>query len=127
MSRNVFTMRQSLGPYVLICNTNLSYDKAVCVGHNVLKGGDTDLNGVLRMVPRTLSQFDQDFIGRTRLAREDAKFTQIQIARLLDIPQDRYKHYETRTPLPHEFVEKFCIATRVTIEWLYTGDEKKAA
>lgn len=68
--------------------------------------------------------YDQQFIERTRFARERAGYSQTEIAKLLDIPQDRYKQYETRSKLPYQFVERFTLACRISIEWLMTGKER---
>lgn len=61
------------------------------------------------------------FIARTKQARDRSGFTQAEIAKILGIKQDRYKQYETRSPLPHEFVAAFCAATRVSEVWLFNG------
>ena len=43
----------------------------------------------------------------------------MDMSKILGIDQGRYKQYETRTPLPHEFIPAFCAATRITEEWLF--------
>ena len=67
------------------------------------------------------------FIGRVRQAREAAFDTQKPMQTILDIDQGTYKQYETRTPLPHRFIPKFCAATNVSMEWLLTGEGKGPA
>lgn len=64
------------------------------------------------------------FIRRVRLARESQFDTQKPMLTILGIDQGTYKQYETRTPLPHKFIPKFCAATRVSLEWLLTGEGK---
>jgi hypothetical protein len=61
------------------------------------------------------------FLSRTKAARVNAGFTQEQIARALDMPQDKYKTYEVRSLLPHSLIERFCLITRVDPLWLLTG------
>lgn len=69
------------------------------------------------------SDYKQDFLKRTKTAREGARFTQEEIARILQITQDVYKQYETRSLLPHRLIGPFCAATRVSESWLITGQE----
>lgn len=58
---------------------------------------------------------------RTARARELSRLSQENMAILLGIDQGRYKHYEGRSLLPHEFIPRFCLAARVSISWLFTG------
>jgi len=64
------------------------------------------------------------FIRRVKQAREAAFDTQRPMQTILDVDQGTYKQYETRTPLPHRFIPKFCAATNVSLEWLLTGEGK---
>jgi hypothetical protein len=64
------------------------------------------------------------FIGRTVAARRARYETQKEICALLEVDQGTYKQYETRTPLPHRLIPKFCIATGVSMEWLLSGEGK---
>ncbi len=68
-----------------------------------------------------VSQFELEFIDRTRRARAAAGLTQDQIARELGLEQDTYKNYERVRPLPHEYVLSFCTLVSVTLGWLYAG------
>lgn len=67
------------------------------------------------------------FIRRTKLAREARFPTQNPMLTILGVEQGTYKQYETRTPLPHRFIPKFCAATGVSLEWLLTGEGKGPA
>lgn len=62
------------------------------------------------------------FIRRTKLAREATFETQKPMCTILGLDQGTYKQYESRTPLPHRYIPKFCAATRVSMEWLLTGE-----
>jgi DNA-binding XRE family transcriptional regulator len=62
------------------------------------------------------------FVRRVKQAREAAFDTQKPMMTILGVEQGTYKQYETRTPLPHRFIPKFCAATRVSMEWLLTGE-----
>lgn len=75
-------------------------------------------------MPDRMSETEEKaaFIRRTRLAREARYETQKPMLTILGIEQGTYKQYETRTPLPHRFIPKFCAATGVSVEWLLTGE-----
>lgn len=62
------------------------------------------------------------FVGRVKAARKARYKTQKPMCMLLGIEQGTYKQYETRSPLPHRFIPKFCAATGVDMEWLLTGE-----
>ncbi len=102
-------MQQDLGHSVLKSKTYLSYDYPRIHEHD----GFMDT-----MTP--LSHFKWNFIRRVRQAREDANFTQAELAKILRIKQDKYKWYETSRLMPHQYIFTFCLACHVTIEWLYT-------
>jgi DNA-binding transcriptional regulator YiaG len=69
----------------------------------------------------TEAQFRQLFTRRVKDARESAGMKQWQIAELLGIPREKYKHYEGRSLLPHYLVGRFCMLCRVDPAWLMTG------
>jgi DNA-binding XRE family transcriptional regulator len=69
----------------------------------------------------TEAQFRQLFTRRVKDARESAGMKQLQIAELLGIPRDKYKHYEGRSLLPHYLVGRFFMLCRVDPAWLMTG------
>jgi DNA-binding XRE family transcriptional regulator len=75
----------------------------------------------------TQSAFKKGFLARTAKARINAGYTQEEIALLLNVPQDKYKHYERRSFLPHHLVASFCVATRCEIAWLYGMVVKRIA
>jgi len=47
------------------------------------------------------------------------------MAVVLDVPAERYRKYENRTPLPTYLIERFALITGVTIEFLITGHAKR--
>jgi hypothetical protein len=106
-------MPPSIGQSVLKSKANLSHD----TGPELL-----DPAGMDRM---SESEEKAAFIRRTRMARE-ARFPEGQkpIYKILGIAQGTYKQYETRTPLPYRFIEKFCLACGIDIPWLLTGEGK---
>ena len=111
-SRNdeIAFMESVLGHLVLKSKANLSHDGGEFVGDN------TDMANRVSETEEKLA-----FIGRTRLARMARFNKQKPILIILGIDQGTYKQYETRTPLPHRFIPKFCAATGVEIDWLLTG------
>jgi transcriptional regulator with XRE-family HTH domain len=44
-----------------------------------------------------------------------------QMAILLGVPAERYRKYESRTPMPHALIEQFALITGVAVEFLVTG------
>jgi hypothetical protein len=75
------------------------------------------------------SAYNAELIGRVKSLREGmrtpdgARWTSEQMAKALDIPADRYRKYELRTPLPHELLERFALIVGVTVEFLVTGNK----
>lgn len=86
----------------------MSYDLGFPLGNTRPMAGASD-------------DFDQGFIERTRVARRASGFTQAEIAELFGMKQDLWKTYETRTPLPHRYIPRFCLAVRCDMIWLLTG------
>jgi transcriptional regulator with XRE-family HTH domain len=56
-----------------------------------------------------------------REAREARGWTQAQMALALGIPAERYRKYETRSPLPLYLVERFALITGRDVVYLVTG------
>lgn len=54
-----------------------------------------------------LSGYRRAFVARVKAAREARPYTQQQMADLLGIPQDQYKHYEggRETYLPYHLID----------------------
>jgi transcriptional regulator with XRE-family HTH domain len=69
----------------------------------------------------TPAEFVDLYIARVKALREMKGVTSAQMAELLGVPAERYRKYESRTPLPHELVEKFALIVGVTVEFLITG------
>lgn len=75
------------------------------------------------------SEYTAELVARVKALRESmktpdgARWTSEQMAKALDIPADRYRKYESRTPLPHELLERFALIVGVTVEYLVTGNK----
>lgn len=76
---------------------------------------------------KPLSEIERAFIERTRIARMHRFKAAKDMAKALGIKAERYAKYESRSPLPHEYVEQFCLISGVAIDWLFTGEERKRA
>ena len=107
---------QTLGQLVLKRKPLLSHDLQKGVGQY---GGMNTKDSATRI--------KEQIIARTREAREAAGYTQEQVAGVLAIEQGRYKQYETRSPLPYQFIETFCTLCRVTPTWLITGKGERSS
>ena len=75
----------------------------------------------------TPKAYREDFASRVKWARENAGYMQTEIAELLGISQPTYSKYETRgdtavTLMPHHLIKPFCMITRVSQEWLLSGE-----
>lgn len=76
------------------------------------------------MISRTLltpAEFEAMLIDRTKALREHRGMTSAEMATALDVPVDRYRKYESRTPLPHAMIERFAIIVGVSPEFVLTG------
>jgi DNA-binding XRE family transcriptional regulator len=57
------------------------------------------------------ANFNERFCGAVKTARIGAGLTQVEMARKLGVNLDAYKKYETRSPLPHYLIARFCLHT----------------
>lgn len=69
--------------------------------------------------------FNEALITRTRKWREEKDWTAEQMAIALGIPPDRYRKYESRTPMPAYLFQRFCLITDTTLENLVLGVPRK--
>jgi transcriptional regulator with XRE-family HTH domain len=65
--------------------------------------------------------FNADLIARVRALREARGWTQSKMAAYLGIPIDRYKKYESRSPLPQYLIPRFADFVGRDIEYVLTG------
>ena len=98
------------------------------VKDNVVHAIWTDCRQNLSMAREsTPTETELAFIARTKEARLRRFEAAKDMAASLKIGAARYAKYETRTPLPHEYVAQFCLIAGVSIEWLFTGQERRRA
>jgi transcriptional regulator with XRE-family HTH domain len=72
-------------------------------------------------MPITPQEFDALYIARVKALRQLKGLTSGQMATLLGVPAERYRKYESRTPMPHALIEQFALITGVSVEFLVTG------
>ena len=79
--------------------------------HNNTKKASRNTEGVSRCV------------RRAREASADSDYPVDEMALLLGITRDTYTKYEGRgaSLMPHNLIVPFCLACRVSVEWLLTG------
>lgn len=66
-------------------------------------------------------EFNALFIARVKALREERGWTAERMAHALRVPPERYRKYESRTPLPHYLIEPFAILTDRDILYVLTG------
>ncbi|SRR6266581_2819467 len=69
----------------------------------------------------TARTFNETLCQRVQELRQARGWTQEQMARALDIPLDRYKKYEVRSPLPPHLIERFAMLVGREISYVLTG------
>lgn len=103
-----------LGQSVLKRKDNLALDSKKALGHTV-RMGEMDIK----------AQYEQEFIDRVKAARIATGKKQWQVAELMGIKQDQYKHYETGRVVPHHLIGRFCLICSIDPNWLITGKGAK--
>lgn len=71
--------------------------------------------------------YNQAFTERVHKLREGRGWTAAQMATALDVPPDRYRKYEYRSPLPAYLMERFALIVGCDLEYLLTGTRSKAS
>lgn len=111
-------MTTFLGQTVLKRKDNLALDGKIRLGHTV-RMTDSDAK----------AQYEQEFIARVKAARIATGKKQWQVAELMGIKQDQYKHYEIVTGkgrvIPHHLIGRFCLICSIDPAWLMTGKGAK--
>jgi transcriptional regulator with XRE-family HTH domain len=65
--------------------------------------------------------YNNEFCARTKDLREGRGWTAAQMATALGVPVERYRKYETRSPMPHFLLERFSIIVGCDLPYLLTG------
>lgn len=103
-----------LGPFVLKCKDILALDAKKSLGHTVPMA-ESDAK----------AQYEQEFIARVKAARIATGKKQWQVAELMGIKQDQYKHFEVGRVIPHHLIGRFCLICNIDSNWLITGKGAK--
>ena len=71
----------------------------------------------------TPKEYRAAFAARVRQARMRARYPLEEMALLLGVTRETYTKYEGRgaSLMPHNLIVPFCLACRVSVEWLLTG------
>jgi transcriptional regulator with XRE-family HTH domain len=69
----------------------------------------------------TPKEFEELFIARTKALRELNGKTSAEMAMALGIPPERYRKYESRSPMPHDLIEKFALIVGQPLAFVMTG------
>lgn len=107
-------MPDVIGPFVLKRKADLSLDAKLSLGHTV-QMSESDAK----------AQYEQEFIERVKAARIATGKKQWQVAELMGIKQDTYKHFETGRVIPHHQIGRFCLICNIDPNWLLTGKGAK--
>lgn len=71
--------------------------------------------------------YNEALCARVHKLRNEREWTALQMATALDLPPDRYRKYEYRSPLPAYLMERFALIVGCDLEYLVTGKTTKAA
>jgi DNA-binding XRE family transcriptional regulator len=90
------------------------------------KWGDTQAIGIASVccMADSLDEervFNEKYRARIKSLREAQRWSQAEMADLLGVPVDRYKKYETRSPLPLYLIVRFAALTNTTPDFILTG------
>lgn len=69
--------------------------------------------------------FNNDYCGRVKRFRQETNMNAENMAKLLDVPADRYRKYENRSPMPVYLIAKFCLIVGCDLEHLILGKPRE--
>jgi transcriptional regulator with XRE-family HTH domain len=69
--------------------------------------------------------FNNAYCERVKRFRTETGMTAAEMADLLGVPADRYRKYESRSPLPHYLIGKFCRVVGCDLEHLILGKARE--
>lgn len=65
--------------------------------------------------------FNRALCDRVKRLREDRDWTAAQMATALGVPAERYRKYESRSPMPSYLMTRFCLIVGCELDFLVTG------
>lgn len=114
LKERISIMLRVLGQIVLTRKDILALDRKNFLGHSVRMPADDSED-----------HYKEAFIDRVKAARIATGKKQWEVAELLNVPQDHYKHWERSRLMPHHLIGRFCLITHVDPNWLLTGKGTK--
>lgn len=70
------------------------------------------------------AQFNDELCARIHRLRLEREWTQQQMAAAIGVPHERYKKYETRSPMPHYLLPRFALVVDRTVAYILTGPRR---
>jgi transcriptional regulator with XRE-family HTH domain len=71
------------------------------------------------------SLFNSSLVARVKALREEKGWSAEQMATALGVPAERYRKYESRSPLPQYLIQRFALIVDRSVEFILTGKDKK--
>lgn len=69
--------------------------------------------------------FNNEYCDRVKRFRGETNMTAEEMAKLLGVPPDRYRKYESRSPMPVYLIAKFCRIVGCDLEHLILGKPRE--
>lgn len=73
------------------------------------------------------AQFNDELCARVQRLRLEREWTQQQMAAAIGLPHERYKKYETRSPMPAYLIPRFAQIVDRSVAFVLTGREENFA
>lgn len=105
-----------MGQIVPSVKDKVSHDSPILFGHNRPMTGWLDE-----------AQFNDQLCARTQRLRLERDWTQQQTAAAIGVPVERYKKYESRSPMPPYLIPRFAQVMDRTVSYILTGKDEAAA
>lgn len=72
------------------------------------------------------AEFNDQLCARVQRLRKERDWSQQQMATAIGVPFERYKKYETRSPLPAYLVPRFAMIVDRSVAYILTGKDEYA-
>lgn len=105
-----------MGQTVPFVKDKMSQDLGVLYGHN----------RPMTAWPEE-AQFNDQLCARTQRLRIEREWTQQQMAAAIGVPFERYKKYESRSPMPPYLIPRFAQVLDRSISYILTGKDEAVA
>lgn len=102
-----------MGQSVPFVKDNVSRDSGIILRHNPRMSIWLDE-----------AQFNDEMCERIQRLRIERAWTQQQMAAAIGLPHERYKKYETRSPMPAYLLPRFAQVVDRTVSYILTGKDE---